>query len=81
MNKISLNLFLFLILISGNMQSQDQLPFKSIPEYPDNYKSGNIILRMIQELKIFSLFQKISTINKQLQVWKEHITPTLTYIK
>jgi len=50
MNKISLNLFLFLILISGNMQSQDQLPFKSIPEYPDNYKSGNIIQRMIQGL-------------------------------
>ena len=32
------------------MQSQDQLPFKSIPEYPDNYKSGNIIQRMIQGL-------------------------------
>ena len=50
MNKISLNLFLFFIIISGHMQSQDQLPFKSIPEYPDNYKSGNIIQRMIQGL-------------------------------
>ena len=50
MNKISLNLFLFFIIISGHMQSQDQLPFKSIPQYPDNYKSGNIIQRMIQGL-------------------------------
>ena len=50
MNKISLNLFLFFFIISGYMQSQDQLPFKSIPEYPDNYKSGNIIQRMIQGL-------------------------------
>ena len=50
MNKISLNLFLFFIIISGHMQSQDQLPFKSIPKYPDNYKSGNIIQRMIQGL-------------------------------
>ena len=50
MNKISLNLFLFFIIISGHMQSQDQLPFKSIPQYPDNYKSGNIIQRMIHGL-------------------------------
>lgn len=50
MNKISLNLFLIFFIISSHMQSQDQLPFKSIPEYPDNYKSGNIILRMIQGL-------------------------------
>ena len=50
MINISLKLFIFLILISGNMQSQDQLPFKSIPKYPDNYKSGNIVLRMIQGL-------------------------------
>ena len=27
-----------------------QLPFKSIPQYPDNYKSGNIIQRIIQGL-------------------------------
>jgi len=50
MINISLKLFIFLIIISGNMQSQDQLPFKSIPKYPDNYKSGNIVLRMIQGL-------------------------------
>ncbi len=51
MNRVLLKLFLiFFVTVSSYMNSQDQLPFKSIPEYPENYKSGNTIVRMIQGL-------------------------------
>jgi len=32
------------------MKDQDRLPFYEIPDYPEDFSSGNILVRMIQGL-------------------------------
>lgn len=41
---------LSILLMSGSLHAQDQLPYYEIPDYPDSYTAPNVVARMVDGL-------------------------------